>query len=462
MVRIRQAWVVVFLILSVFVTTGYAQVQFERGRIIDSVFTEDGKESFALYLPKDFDEKIEHPLILIFDPMARGSIGIEPFILSSETHGYVLACSNDSKNGPYLPNQAIAQRMFETVKSLFRIDKKRMYASGFSGGSRLASRLAMSDESIKGVIACGAGLPEGAEYQLLATRYPFAGIIGNKDMNYLEFQDLKRILPKMSFPLDVITTDLNHRWPEPESVLMATDWLQLEYYKAYPDKADMQSIEQGYHRAYEYVRVHESQGHMIESLEGYNRLLLNYRRHLNLDSISSKREALIDSRPYKSEKRTFDATLEEERRLTIEFWNQFNADLEDSKPDLKWWSKQMEKLDSKGGKDNRLHQNMSERTKYKIFAHALETAQFRTLPKAYGQKEFCYDLCVLIYPGYFYPYFRLMDLALEQGDPEKALDRLRIMIDNGFEDRNRLLSSKVGQQLRDNPEFTALVDKLDK
>ena len=70
MVRIRYAWVVVFLILSVFVTTGYAQVQFERGRIIDSVFTEDGKESFAF-------AKTRYPVLDEFDrSYISGHMGI--------------------------------------------------------------------------------------------------------------------------------------------------------------------------------------------------------------------------------------------------------------------------------------------------------------------------------------------------------------------------------------------------
>ena len=376
----------------------------EKGKIIDSVLTADGKESFALYVPEGLESQKErqkkHPLILIFDPMARGAIGIKPFVLAAEIHGYLLACSNDSRNGPYAPNMEVADRMFEQIQSMFDLDEKRIYTSGFSGGSRLASRIALGNTSIKGVIACGAGFPEGAEYQLLTNRFHYAAVIGNRDMNFLEFQDLKRILAKTSFPHEVITVDLDHRWPSPESILMATDWLQMQYFKEYPDKRSESLIRQAYERAYTDLVSHERQGHLVEGAEGYDRLLGNYRRYLDLDSIRSKREVLVGSKDYRAQKRIFEASLEEERQLTIEFWDRFNRDLEDPGTDLKWWKKRLEKLDAKPDNRQRLNENMHERLKYKIFAHALETAQFRTLPDAHAQKEFCYELCRLIYPGY--------------------------------------------------------------
>jgi hypothetical protein len=427
------------------------------GRIIDTVITDDGKESFSLYVPEAFQAQNEYPLILIFDPMGRGATGLRPFILASETHGYILACSNNARNGPYAPNQAIGDRMFKKVTSMFNIDDKRIYASGFSGGSRLASRMAMSDESIRGVIACGAGLPEGSEYQLLTSRFHYTAIIGNRDMNFIEFQDLKSVLSKMSFPHEVITTDLDHRWPEPESILMATDWLQLEYFESFPGKKSDNTIRQGYLRACADLRKHEDLGHLVESAEGYNRLLLNYRRHIDLDSIRARRDALLGSKAYRAEKRTFDASLDQERLLTDEFWDRFDRDRASPGADLKWWRKQFDKLDSKAGKDNRLYQNMRERLKYKIFAHSLETARFRTLADAYAQKEFCYDLCILIYPKYYYPYFMRMELALEQGDKKKAMHVLRSMLENGYNDRDRLLSSEVGRQLAEDREFMSLI-----
>jgi poly(3-hydroxybutyrate) depolymerase len=455
--------VVLFTIVTTYVNGQQASETglVEMGRIIDSVFTEDGRESFALYVPEaGEDAKHQYPLILIFDPMARGTTGLKPFILSSEAHGYILACSNDARNGPYAPNQAIGERMFERIGSMFSIDPKRIYTSGFSGGSRLASRMAIGNERISGVIACGAGLPEGSEYQLLTRRFHYAAIIGNKDMNFLEFQDVKRVLSQMSFPHDVVTINLDHRWPAPESVLMATDWLQLEYFKSYPDRQSDRTVKEGYQRAYDYLRGQEELGHLIETAEGYNRLLLNYRRHCDVDSIRVKRDALLDSREYRAERRSFEASLAEERRLTEEFWNRFGQDIETPQADLKWWRKQLERLDGKAQKEDRLTQNMHERLKYKVFAHALETARFRTLPDAYAQKEFCYELCTLIYPRYYYPYFIQMELALEQGDQKKALEHLSKMIANGYQDKDRLLSSKAGRQLREEPEFRSLIDRM--
>jgi hypothetical protein len=241
---------------------------------------------------------------------------------------------------------------------------------------------------------------------------------------------------------------------------MATDWLQLEYLKAYPGKLEANEIEKICDRAYDYIEQQSELEHWIEAAEGYGRLLGAYRRYVNSDSIRVKREELLDSRSYKAEKRSFDAALTEEQSLTQELLTRFAEDLTSSKNDLRWWRKQLEKLDSKSGKENRHYQNMAERTKYKVFANALEMAEYRLLPEAHEQKAFCYELCMLTYPKYYYPYFRRVELALEQKHNKKALDYLRLMIENGYNDRDRLESSRVGRQLKDEPEFSALLERM--
>ena len=115
------------LIFFLSMLTSFSQNEiFMKGSIIDSVFINDKSgESFALYLPAKYDSSINSPIVFIFDPAARGKTGIEPFIRAAEEYGYILICSNDSKNGPYNINYDIANRLFSKVLNQFKIDEKK-------------------------------------------------------------------------------------------------------------------------------------------------------------------------------------------------------------------------------------------------------------------------------------------------------------------------------------------------
>src|SRR5215468_9184167 len=57
-------------------------------------------ESYALYLPAHFSTNREWPIIYVFDPLARGEAAAEVVRPAAQKLGYIVAASNNSKNGP--------------------------------------------------------------------------------------------------------------------------------------------------------------------------------------------------------------------------------------------------------------------------------------------------------------------------------------------------------------------------
>jgi len=152
----RKYWTYLFFAV---LNVGLAQeTLWPKGVILDSIAVgTETSETFALYLPQQFDQTKPHPIVFIFDPSGNGKRGILPFAASAEKYGYILVCSNASRNGPFAENLRIAEDLFERLFSLFSVNEKRIYTAGFSGGSRLASTIAVLGKTIQGVIACGAG-----------------------------------------------------------------------------------------------------------------------------------------------------------------------------------------------------------------------------------------------------------------------------------------------------------------
>jgi predicted esterase len=187
-------------------------------------------QSYALYLPAQYDNKKSWPVILIFDPAARGRTGIGTFIEAGRKYGFILACSNNSRNGPIENNLTAAAAMLRDVEERFNVDPRRIYAAGFSGGSRFAMSLAVLDKRISGVIGCGAGLPNDRNYlPSVNSNFLYYGLAGTRDMNYLEMNDLPGFLSKQTRVISYIRLfSGGHQWPESNLITQAVEWFVLQ------------------------------------------------------------------------------------------------------------------------------------------------------------------------------------------------------------------------------------------
>src|SRR5664279_1293222 len=97
--------------------------QSAKDQITDTVRCRaDAGQSYALFTPSQYDSKKSWPVIFIFDPAARGKTGVNTFIEAAGKYGFILACSNNSRNGPLGDNFTAANAMLQDVEERFSID----------------------------------------------------------------------------------------------------------------------------------------------------------------------------------------------------------------------------------------------------------------------------------------------------------------------------------------------------
>lgn len=185
---------------------------FKPATIISKVIcNEDTRFSYALYLPKNYNEKENWPLLILFDAHAAATLPLAKYKTICDKFGFVMACSNESKNG-------IAQTIYADIKTAIqnditqkiKINPKRIYLGGFSGGARVAINLTVADISIAGVIANSAGFePSRAK---LRNELVFVGMAGNEDFNLREQSKTEKSLNEYPFPHCFIEFDGKHDW----------------------------------------------------------------------------------------------------------------------------------------------------------------------------------------------------------------------------------------------------------
>jgi dienelactone hydrolase len=194
------------------------------GQIVDDVkCANDPTQSYALYIPTSYSRDRAWSLLIGFHPGARGRAMVETYRAAAETYGYIVAGSNNSRNGSWQVSMASAQAMAADLGQRFSIDANRVYATGLSGGARVAMQLALGTKAIAGVIASSAGYPDSRPRKSL----PFVvfGTAGTEDFNNLEMRSLDRAL---TTPHRVVIFEGGHTLPPDAVALEAIEWLELQ------------------------------------------------------------------------------------------------------------------------------------------------------------------------------------------------------------------------------------------
>lgn len=209
-----------------------------RGEVIGDVqCRDDPSQHYALYLPSNFTPSRPWPVILAFDAGARGREGVERYRIAAEQYGYIVAGSNNSRNGPWEIGLEAARAVTADIQKRFRVDGRRIYTAGMSGGARVAILVALRSESIAGVLASSAGYAVTFQESL---RFPLFGSAGTEDFNYREMHALEL---RMKSPHRVEIFEGGHTWLPVDVATRGVEWMEVQAMKSGLRPRDSQLID---------------------------------------------------------------------------------------------------------------------------------------------------------------------------------------------------------------------------
>jgi len=199
----------------------------QPGKVVDSVFCKaDPTQSYAVYIPAEGNQNAL-PILYFFDPHGAGALPLNKYRSLADRYGFILAGSNNSKNGnDWSTTENIWRSLFEDTKTRLKIDNRRIYTAGFSGGAKAAGYIAIQHSEIKGVIANGAGLPDGIQ----GDNFPFSftAITGEGDMNMTELVGISRQLDQTRTRHRILFFAGKHEWAPEATMNLAFSGLQFD------------------------------------------------------------------------------------------------------------------------------------------------------------------------------------------------------------------------------------------
>lgn len=219
---------IIFALILVYVHVIQPRIQAKGEDEITVITCSDNQHSYAVYLPKNYNKNKatrEYRVLFCFDPGGNGIGAVNKFIYAGEKYEWIIVGSLDAKNGPWIPIKEAQEAMLKDIPQRYNVDTKNYYATGFSGGARMAYDMAYNHpEQFKAVIACGAGFGQGTIHKNIAVYH----CIGDRDENLDEVKSAYTQLKNLNVNTKLTVFSGWHRWPPPNVISEAIDWIAAQ------------------------------------------------------------------------------------------------------------------------------------------------------------------------------------------------------------------------------------------
>ncbi len=296
-------------------TRSDAREAFPLGVAIPKVTTvADPQQSYALYLPAKYSDDRAWPVVYVFDPLARGPLALAQFQHSAELHGYIVAASNNSRNGPWAPEAQAADAVLNDTRQRFTIDQKRIYFAGFSGGARVASQLAQLCKCAAGVILSGAGFSTGSPPSP-DPKFAVFSAVGNADFNYSEIIPLQDALGKVSLPHWLRVFDGPHEWAPPNVMDEALAWLRMQSMKLQREPGDEAFIAAQFSAAQARVSAFENSAQPLAAWRENRQIAETYETLADISAVRTRASQQEKSKEVRDALKREHSDFEEQDRL---------------------------------------------------------------------------------------------------------------------------------------------------
>jgi hypothetical protein len=430
---------------------------FEPGKVIPRVICKNEVNySYALYLPKSYSKENKYPVVFAFDAHAKGSKPVELFSEMAEKYGYILVGSNNSQNGVKSEESLhIYDVLYNDVMTRLSVDDKRLYTAGFSGGSRVASSVAIFKGGITAVIGCSAGFPSLKEG--IKQKFDFIGFVGDEDMNYLEMARLDKDLQQAGYRHQLVVFKGKHDWPTKEVIQDAFIFTEANAMKDLKKPVDKEFISSVAGVWESKAAELEKGGKKYEAYMQYKKIMNFFGGLTDTAVIGKKASALAATGEVKVKIAKEDAGEKKE----FDLQNQYVAAL--TSQNTAWWKAEVKHLNdfassSKDENESALIRRVLSYMSLIAYSNANGYLNAGQIENAARYNE----LYSIIDPTNNEHAYISAVIDVKQGNNDKAFESLNKALELGYNDVSRFQNDTVLARLKNEQRYFDFLEKLKK
>jgi predicted esterase len=440
------------------------QTLLEAGKILPRIScSAHPDQTYALYLPSNYSPSRRWPLVISSDPGARGSVPLELQKDAAERFGYVLASSNNSRNGPWQPRLEATQAALADIQGRVAIDSHRVYFAGFSGGVRFSSQVASSCKCSVGVLLSGAGFFTPT-VPSTDPRFPVFSAVGTADFNYSEVIPLQDALANAGYPHWLRVFEGSHQWAPAEVMEEAFSWFRIQAMKTKREPLDASFVQEQFRKVQDRANSFETAGDPLALWREYVQIAATYDSLVDVSSIPAKAEALPKDKAAHDALKREQNDFYEQARLTSEIISRLAAPQRDEdNPLLEDRESQQQLLRLR---QNAEHEKRPDRARvFKralggVFVSTMESGNSLLEAKNFPAAIRAYDFATQALPESPWAWSQLATAQALAGRKKDALTSLRRAHELSLDKSafaNWLQTEPAFTALRSSPEFQILI-----
>jgi len=426
--------------------------EFENSKIYPSVAcTADTNTTYALFLPPQYEEGKPSPLLILFDPSGRGLFPVNHFSSEAGKNGFILAGSNNSRNGmDFEQTTAIYRKMIADITKRFNIEKKAIYVSGFSGGSRVAGAVAITEAGIAGVVGCGAGLP--AINRNPAGPFSYLAVVGNQDFNYTEIRQLDAMLESAHYQHHLLVFDGIHQWPPKALLPDIFAWLRFDAMRQKAIPADRNEINQFIEKNDKISDELANDGQLPAQHAVFIKMLHYLQGLIDLAPLQAEITRLASDKKIIAYEKQQQKLLDLEQELQQKYSPELNL------KNVDWWENQAAQLrsltkQSRKPEVNQVYQRVLAFLSMNCYMYSNDALKRGNLVSA-GKYIEIYQL---VDPTNTEHRYMAAKVAARNQDPDACFIALNQAFDLGFKDINRMKADPDFKPYQQDERFTRII-----
>lgn len=427
-----------------------------KGQIIEKVICKaDTSQSYALYLPSNYSSSKTYPVVFAFDPHGDGSLPVKNYKELAEKYHFILAGSNNSKNGTSWEDvQKIANTFFNDVQTRYYYNSQRIYCLGFSGGARIANSLTMNNGAITGVICAGAAAPAGPKTNTRENYY-FMAITGNADFNYVEMKKYDLVdLAGHSIKHRLLVFDGKHEWPPVATMDEAFLWMELNQMRKVPKEKNDSIIKKGIETATKELQEALNKKEMLAAYECCRKTINFYENLGDLSYFINTYEQLKTDKSIDIALQKEEASWQKEENLKKKYMDAVQSN------DANWWKKDIAAVNTKIKNGPREEALMNKRVlSYLSLMMYMQTTEFLKQRNTAGADYFS-KLYLLVDPTNPEAHYLAAELSAIQANPADAIKFLNSAVKNGYTDKKKLENDDAFRNMKASAEFQKVLGEI--
>ncbi|MBZ5493873.1 MAG: hypothetical protein LAO76_23380 [Acidobacteriia bacterium] len=423
----------------------------------------DATNSYALYLPSAYSPAKRWPLLLVFDPFARGEVSVKLFHEAAEKYGFIVVGSNNSRN--FEDPSAAIRVLWADVKERYAIDPRRIYTAGLSGGARVASTVALACRNcIAGVIANSAGLPNGATLPGPDVSDWFL-VAGTTDFNYPEQLHLKESFDARKVVSRFVVYDGPHNWMPKGFAERALAWLQLRAMVKGIAPLDKEFVTQQFESRMAEALAEQKSGDVLAAERAYREIAQDFSTFRDVKPQLALAKSLAESAEFHKAKKNEKAALELQDEVTKKIGN-LVAGINQGADQRNDFFSQLESAVNDAYRDKQESSNPArrqaiERGLASAFAYAAETGQQAMLKKDFISAKSMFQAGEIIQPESAWASYLSATACAQLGEKKPALQELKKALEKGMTSA-KALDDAAFDRIREEQGFKEIVASLSK